>query len=93
MNRDIEAVLNQIKVDAGLNDPATVLLVSRVLVDYSALQARAVAGEDVARELAIVAATAANLDEHTRQVVQSTFQLWLQNLLARALGLALLGGS
>lgn len=92
MNRhDIAAVLEKIQADAGLKDPATVLLVSRVLVDFSALQVRAAAGEDVTSELAVIAATTANLDENVRKVVTLNFQTWLQNLLAQALGVALLG--
>ncbi len=91
MRADIQSMLDSLKADAGLTDPAMIALLSRVMVDYSALQARAVAGQDVVQELLLVQATVANLDEHVRGVFTLHFQNWVQNLLATALGVAIAG--
>lgn len=92
MRADIQSMLDRMKADSGITDPAVIALLSRVMVDYTALQARAVAGEDVLKELLTVKATVANLDEHTRNVFTQHFQTWVQNLLATALGVAIAGG-
>jgi hypothetical protein len=84
-------ILEKIQRDAGYTDPEQIMLVARVLTDTTALQARALAGEDVAGELAIVAATAANLDEHLRGVVGNWWLAQVQNMLATALGVAIAG--
>lgn len=85
-------ILEQIQKDAGYTDPEQILLVARILTDTTALQARSLAGEDVSAELAIVTASAANLDEHLRGVVQQTWMAYTQLFLAKALGIAVTGG-
>jgi hypothetical protein len=87
---DLAQLLERIKAKTGIQDPERLLLVTRVGFDYAALQARAMAGENVTEELAIVAATAANLDEHARGVIGTEFLAWTQGLLAKALGIAIL---
>lgn len=84
-------ILEQIQRDAGYTDPEQILLVARILTDTTALQARSLAGEDVSEELAIVQASAANLDEHLRGVVGQAWLAWTQTLLAKALGVAITG--
>lgn len=83
-------VLEAIQKGAGYKDPEQIALVARVMTDATALQARSMAGEDVEAEMAIVAATAANLDEHLRGVVGQWYLQWTQGLLAKALGVAIL---
>lgn len=84
-------ILEKLQQDAGYTDPAQIMLVARVLTDTVALQGRALAGENVDSELAIVKATAANLDEHLRGVVGQWYFAWTQDLLAKALGVAITG--
>jgi hypothetical protein len=81
--------LKQIQAEAGFTDPAQVALVARVTMDAGQLQARAMAGEDVASELDVVAATAANLSEHVRNVIGRHLLTAATNVLARALGVAI----
>ncbi len=82
---DIRSVLDTIKRDAGLTDPAQIALVSRVTVDFAQLQARAAAGEDVAEELKVVTATALNLSENVRNVMANQLAGWLSALLFKVL--------
>lgn len=84
-------ILEALQRDAGYTDPEQILLVARVLTDFTGLQARALAGEDVSQEIAIVNATTANLDEHLRGVVTDWWMNWTQKLLATALGVAITG--
>lgn len=90
---DLQAVIDRIKTDLGATDPERLALVSRLTIDAAGLQARALAGEDVTQEMAIVAATAGNLDHHARGVIGSQLSTWLTGLLAKALGVALAGGA
>lgn len=82
---DIRSVLDTIKRDAGLTDPAQIALVSRVTVDFAQLQARAASGEDVAEELKVVTATALNLSENVRNVMANQLAGWLSALLFKVL--------
>ncbi len=82
----IADTLRAIQAEAGLKDPAQVALVARVTLDAGQLQARAMAGEDVAKELDVVAATAANLAEHVRNVIGKHLLSAATNVLMRALG-------
>lgn len=91
MSGDLKALLQRIAADSGVTDPEKLMLVSRVTVDAAALQARALAGENVEAEVQVVLATAVNLDEHVRKVISVNLASWLQELLARALGIALVG--
>lgn len=84
-------LLERIQRDAGLTDPEQILLVSRIINRAAFLQGRSMAGEDVAAELKHVEAQAANLDQHVRGVVQNVYLSWTQELLARALGVAIAG--
>ena len=81
----INDVLESIKRDAGLTDPKQIELVARVTVDFTQLQARAAAGEDVAEELAIVNATAMNIAENVRNVMANQLSRWFATLLFKAL--------
>lgn len=78
--------LKAIQAEAGLTDPHQVALVARVTLDAGQLQARSMAGEDVAKELDIVAATAANLSEHVRNVIGRHLLTAATSGLMRALG-------
>lgn len=85
----IEDTLRQIQAEAGFTDPEQIALVARVTLDAAQLQARAMGGENVEGELAIVTATAANLSEHVRNVIGRHLLTAATNVLARALGVAL----
>lgn len=78
-------------IRAQFTDPAKAALAIRVSLDFAALQARAAGGEDVTKELAIVEATARNLDEHARGVIGQQFMAWTQGMVAKALGVAIAG--
>ena len=82
---DLRDTLDAIKRDAGLTDPKQIELVARVAVDFTQLQARAAAGENVDKEIAVVAATALNLSEHVRNVMSQQLSKWLTGLLVRVL--------
>lgn len=88
---DLRAMLERIKARVGANDPERLALAVRVAMDAAALQARALSGEDVAGELAIVEATARNLDDLARQAIGAELLAFATNVLARALGVALAG--
>jgi hypothetical protein len=92
VSSDLRELVARIQARGGNDDPATLALVARVTIDATALQARAIAGENVESELAIVAATARNLDHSVRQVISAEVSAWTQGLLARALGIVVVGG-
>jgi hypothetical protein len=81
--------IERIKTDIGIDDPARAALVARITVRAAGLQARGLSGEDVAAELAHVAAQAANLDEHARHTVGKHLLGLATDILSKALGVAL----
>lgn len=91
MSADLQKLIDRITTDLGVKDPEKIALLSRLAVDAASLQARALAGLPVEAEMRVLQATAANLDERSRQVVSTNFATWLQGLLATALGVAVAG--
>lgn len=91
MSPHLQDLLDRIKSDSGIQDPDRIALLTRVTMDAATLQARAAAGIDVSKEMLVLQATAANLDEKARQVITTNFTLWLSNLLGAALGVAATG--
>lgn len=89
MTNDLRDLLEAIKAKLGAKDPATLELVVRVTMDATALQARSLAGENVQGEIAILQATAANLDEHARTVIGQALLAFCTQLLGKALGVAI----
>ena len=67
--REWDEALERIRRSVGVRDPEMVALAVRVAADAAQLQVRAQVGEDVASEVAIVAASVQNLTEHARNVV------------------------
>lgn len=91
MSNELQQLLERIRQQSGLTDPDRVTLLARVSTDAAWLHSRALAGEDVTAEMAILKATAANLDEHARGVVGTQLLAFVQGLISRALGVAILG--
>lgn len=76
----------------GLTDPETIALVSRVTTDYTMLAARKLAGEDVAKELAITEASLRNLDRAARNTIGQQVSSWVSsNLQSIMIGLLVPG--
>lgn len=84
-------VVERIKSRTGITDPDMIALISRVTVRYGELQTRALAGENVEQELAIVEATAMSLDSATRRVIGEELQQSAVTIIAGVLT-KLLGG-
>lgn len=89
MKFDIKEFLEKVKADAGLDDPDVIALLTRVTIAAGQIQTRALMGQDVTADMRHLEAIAANLDERARQVLTVNFATWIQNLLAKALGVAL----
>ena len=79
--------LHDALAQAGVTDPQILELAIRTTLDASQLQARAAAGEDVEKEIAIVQATALNLSEHVRNLIGNWILDAATSIAFRALGL------
>lgn len=92
----LEELVGRVKTAVGVQDPERVALAARVALDFALLQSQATAGSisqsQLAHELAIVEATARNLDEATRRAVSAEVMAWTQGMLAKALGVAIAAG-
>lgn len=85
----LEDRLARIQTDLGITDPEKMALLARTALHLGALQARALAGEDVEQEMKVIEATIANLDEHTRLVLGRHLVGLATDVLGKALGVAL----
>ena len=86
MNETINEVVARVEARAtpGMGDIA-----ARVTRRMAWLQGRAARGEDVSRDLEVLRATSANLDEATRNLVAENLQSWFRLLLTIGVGIAL----
>lgn len=69
MKGQLERLIQKILAESGSGDPNHLALVSRVATDYVGLTALHLSGGDVAEELAIVEASAMNLDRGAKRVI------------------------
>ena len=77
---DLEQLKEDLKGALGTEDPAKRELAAAVIADYTALQARSLAGEDVASEIGHVEAQALNLTAEAQQKVQDVLTAFWQKL-------------
>lgn len=84
-------VLARIQGSLNYDDPEKIQLVADLLFDTVALQARALAGEDVADKIKEVYASSLNLADKDRQVVVMHILNFAQGLATRVVTAALLG--
>lgn len=92
LNPQIQALVDKIKVEAKLNDPAQVQLVTQLTLDSSVLAARAAAGEDVSTEAKFLKASLLNIAEHARDVVANNIMAFFTTVISNVLARALLVG-
>lgn len=88
---NLEAILENIKNEAGLTDPAQIELLARTITRTAELTTRKLAGEDVEEELAIVKATALNLSAHVRNVAFEHALSYVHSIVTGVLTRALVG--
>lgn len=81
MSTPLSVVIGKIIIDSKITDPEHIALVTRVTTDYASLSSRAIGGEDVAAELAIVEASIANIDAATRKAIGTNLSLWISTML------------
>lgn len=79
---DLEAMLERIKRDSGINDPEQVAMLARTATKATELAARSALGEDVEDEMQKLKAIALNLDENVRRVAGMQIALYLQSFFA-----------
>lgn len=73
----IQQLLAKIATESGVTDPTRLALIARVSTDYLNLMSQKLAGVDVEGELAIVEASARNLDRAQRKVIGDNMHAWL----------------
>lgn len=78
-NPALTKLAGEIVTRSRITDPEQIALVSRTTIDYAALSARAMSGEDVSEEIAIAEATAMNLDRATRKNIGDALVTFLNN--------------
>lgn len=81
---DWEATLERIRRSVGVRDPEMVALAVRIAGDAAQLQMRSLAGEDVAKEIKFVEASALNLSEHARNILGRELLAAFTTVLTRA---------
>jgi len=84
----LTGIIERVRDRIGLNDPAQVELLARLATDATQLGAQAAAGVDVSRELAIVKASAENLDVAVRRVLGEELFITGVGTLIRVIGAA-----
>ncbi len=80
-SNSFKTVVGRIIVDTKITDPERIALVTRVATDYAALSARALAGEEIAKELAIADATTKNLERELKQAIGNNLSMWISSTL------------
>jgi len=86
-----EQMAERIKTNLGVTDPEKIEMISRVTVRYGELQSRALSGEDVAQDLAVIEATALSLDSATRRAIGNEIQSFATTALSGILTRLLAG--
>lgn len=89
--RSLEELVERVKSESGLTDPAQVGIMVRVTLRTAELAARAALGEDVQKEQDILHATTLNLSEHVRNIIGSNVQSFLVTKLTGVLTKILVG--
>lgn len=89
---DFKDLVDQFK--GRITDPARLELLTTVATDMAQLQIRALAGEDVAREIAHCKAQASLLYATEAMFLRDTFMQWVTDTASRVLvGVAVAGAS
>lgn len=85
MNSELQAVIGRIIIQTKVTSSERIALITRVTTDYANLSSRALAGEDVETELALVQASVLNLDRATRKVIGDQLSQWISATLQSVL--------
>lgn len=88
---EAKSTLKNIESNLSHKDPEKMKIVAQLLYDSVALQARALAGEDVADKIKEVYASSLNLADADRQVVVMGIINFAQGFASRVVTAALLG--
>lgn len=78
-------LINKIKTDASITDPAEAKLIADIVFDASMLASRAATGEDVTTELNFAKASLLNIADKHRQIVVINLMGFFQNLIVGAI--------
>lgn len=81
MKNDLKVVIGKIIIDSKVNDPKVIELISQVTTDYARLSARVLAGEDVAKELAVVDAITLSMEREQKRIIGNALSLWISTTL------------
>lgn len=90
MTQSLDGLLDKIKAESGVTDPATAALIARITLNAVAVGARMAAGENVAEQLDNLKAQKSNLEAKFLRVVATNVTSYLQEAILKGITLALL---